>query len=146
MGIQRNVEELKTLIKEYLRSSHERLESSDILFKAGKFRDSISRSYYAFLDAADALLLTKDLRPKSHSGTIVLCNQHFIKEGLLDRKYSRWFKRIEKARLGADYERQKEFSEQDAQDALEEAKEFVKAIEELLPRLYQRGLFKISEE
>ena len=138
MAIERSVEELRRLIKEYLNSSHERLESADILFEAGKFRDSISRSYYAFLDAADALLLTKDLRPKSHAGTIRLCNQHFIKEGMLDRKYSRWFKRIEKARLEADYEREKQFSRQDARDALHEAKEFVNAIEELLPRLYAR--------
>ncbi|MFH0774130.1 MAG: HEPN domain-containing protein [bacterium] len=132
MEVGRSKEDLKSLIEGYMKSSYERLSSAELLLGAEKFRDSISRSYYAFLDAADALLLTKDLRPKSHSGTLRLFSQHFIKEDILDRKYSRWFKRIEKARLEADYERAKEFTQVEAKEALEEAKEFVETIEKLL--------------
>ncbi|MEK9149604.1 MAG: HEPN domain-containing protein [Candidatus Desantisbacteria bacterium] len=132
METRRSKEELKSLIEGYMKSSYERLSSAKLLLDAEKFRDSISRSYYAFLDAADALLLTKDLRPKSHSGTLRLFSQYFIKEGILDRKYSRWFKRIEKARLEADYERAKEFTQEETKEAFEEAKKFVETIEKLL--------------
>jgi len=49
---------LEKLIRDYLNSAKERIESAEQLLKIGNFRDSISRAYYAYLDAADALLLT----------------------------------------------------------------------------------------
>jgi len=132
MEIKRNPENLKKLTASYIRSSKERLNAANLLLKERLFRDSISRSYYAFLDAADALLLTKDLRPKSHAGTIRLCNIHFVHTGILDKKYGAWFKKIEKARLEAEYERWKEFTKDDAEEVLKEAEEFVKTVEKLL--------------
>ena len=80
METRRSKEELKSLIEGYMKSSYERLSSAKLLLDAEKFRDSISRSYYAFLDAADALLLTKDLRPKSHSGTLRLFSQYLLRK------------------------------------------------------------------
>lgn len=122
---------LNKLIIEYLESAKERLASSEQLIKIGNYRDAISRAYYAFLDAADAALLTKDVRSKSHAGSISQFGMHFIKTNLLDKKYNRWFRKIERARLEADYERQKKFTPEDAEEALREAKEFVAKIEDL---------------
>ncbi|MDI6735822.1 MAG: HEPN domain-containing protein [bacterium] len=138
MAITRSIEKLEILIYECMKDSKERLKAANLLLENGLYRDSISRSYYAFLDIAEALLLTKDLRPKSHAGTMTLCNNHFVTTGIIDKKYGKWFKRIEKARLEADYDHNKTFTQQDAQEALDEAIEFVKVIEELIPELLKK--------
>jgi uncharacterized protein (UPF0332 family) len=131
----RNEDEIKRLIAEYLKTARERLQSAKLLFEAGQWRDSVSRSYYVFLDAADALLLTKDLRPKSHAGTINLLGAHFIKTGIVDKKYAKWFNTIMQARLDADYERARKFSEKEAQSALNEVKGFLEMVESLWPEV-----------
>ena len=119
---------LGKLIEDYIASARERIESAEHLLKIENFRDSISRAYYAFLDAADAVLLTRNVRPKSHAGTISQFSLYFIKTNIFEQKFIRWFKRIERARLEADYERQKTFTKEDAGEALKEAKEFVDAV------------------
>ncbi len=43
----------------------------------------INRLYYACYHANKALLLTKDLIPKTHSGVISLLHKHFVNEGFL---------------------------------------------------------------
>ena len=44
----------------------EELSMAQILFDAGKYRGSITHSYYAMFDAAKALLLTHDFISKKH--------------------------------------------------------------------------------
>ncbi|MCM8779120.1 MAG: HEPN domain-containing protein [Candidatus Omnitrophica bacterium] len=115
-----------------LNSAKERLRSAEILLKAGQFRDSISRSYYALLDAVHGLLLTKNLIPKSHEGAVRLFGIHFVKPGLVDKKYGRYFHLLLEEREDADYEKRKVFSQQEAKEALEDAREFVGIAEKLL--------------
>jgi hypothetical protein len=119
----------------FLEGARQRLRSAEVLLREGLYRDSVSRAFYAFLDAADGALATKRIAPKSHSGTVDLFSMHFIKNELVDRKYGRWFKRIRKARLEADYSHERIFTEQEAAIALNQATEFVAAIEKLLPTL-----------
>ncbi len=121
--------------RSFLESARERLRSATLLLDGGLYRDSVSRAYYAFLDAADGALAVRRITPKSHAGTISLFGQHFIKAGLVDKKYSGWFRKIYKARLDADYERKRVFTEEEAREALEQATEFVETIEKLLPSL-----------
>jgi uncharacterized protein (UPF0332 family) len=121
--------------KDYLKAARERLKSAEVLLKAGSYGDSVSRSYYAFLDAATAALLTKNLIPRSHAGAITLFSLHFIKSGIMEKKYATWFKRIKKDREEADYKHKKKFSRKDAGEILKEAEEFVGIIRKLLPKL-----------
>jgi len=123
--------------KNFLESAKRRLHSATVLIEAGEYRDSVSRAYYAFLDAADGALAARRITPKSHAGTISLFGLHFIKAGLVDEKYSIWFKKIYKARLDADYKRDRVFTEEEAREALEQATEFVVMIEKLLPSLWE---------
>lgn len=44
-----------------VKKSEERIKSAKILSKEELFNDSISRAYYSFFDAANALLVTKGL-------------------------------------------------------------------------------------
>ncbi len=60
---------------------------------------------------------------------------HFIKTGIVKSKYGRWFNKVERDRLAADYEHTKEFTREEAEEALNEAKEFVSVIQNILMEL-----------
>ena len=122
--------ELKNMIKE----AKERLDSAEILLKAHQYSDSISRSYYAILDIARIALIIKKIYPKSHSGTLSKFSYAYIEKGFVDKKYNKIIRQIEKDRLDADYRFSKKFSESDAREKFEQAKEFVEDVEKVINR------------
>lgn len=120
------------LIDLHLTKAKERLESAEALLRIGNFEDSISRAYYAILDAATACLIQKDLVPHSHAGAIKLFSLHYIKPGIVEKKYQRQFARIEKARIEADYTHLREFSREETAAILAEAHDFFEMAQKLL--------------
>ena len=122
----------------YLQAAQDRLKEAKLLLEGGSYGGSVSRSYYAFLDAATAALLTKNTIPRSHAGVIDLFSLYFIKKGPIDTKFIRWFKRIKKDREDADYKHEKAFTQDDASETLQEAEEFVGVIKKLFPKLIER--------
>jgi uncharacterized protein (UPF0332 family)/predicted nucleotidyltransferase len=125
----------KAVVDGFMQSARQRLRAATVLLEADEPRAAISQAFYAFLDAADAALVARGIRTKSHAGTIDLFNQHFIKTGLVEAQYSEWFKRIRKDRLEADYERMRVFTEAEGRLALERATQFVDVVETLLSTL-----------
>lgn len=123
--------------QQFLDSAKERLEAAQMLLDAGHYRDSISRSYYAVLDAADAALIAKGFTPRSHEGSISLFGAHFVKKGLVEKEFGNFFNRIKKARNDADYNRDMKFTKEDTADWFERARDFVETIEKLLPTLLE---------
>lgn len=123
MNFKRN--NVKHLVGVHLSKAKERLESAEVLLNIGNFEDSVSRSYYAVLDAATACLIKKDIVPKSHAGAIRLFSLHYIKPGIVDKKYQRQFAAIEKARIEADYTHLRTFTKEEASEILKHAREFV---------------------
>lgn len=115
-----------------LRSGRERLRSAHLLLEAGQFRDTVSRAYYAALDVANALLLSKGLVARSHVAAAQLFGLHFIKPGTIERRYSRFFNRLLEAREEADYERRKDVTGEEARESVEMAEALVVAAESLL--------------
>lgn len=122
----------------FLESAGERLRAAEHAMTDGFYRLMVSWAFYAFLDAAGGALAAWRITPKSHAGTISLFGLHFIKPGLVDARYSDWFRRIRKQRLAADHERGRTFTREEAQEALQRAVEFVALIEKLLPTLISR--------
>ncbi|MBC8264066.1 MAG: nucleotidyltransferase domain-containing protein [Anaerolineales bacterium] len=123
------------VVQGLIESAYGRLRSARAVREIGEYGNAMSLVYYAFLDVADAALAARTIRTKSHAGTISLFGLHFTKTGLVDAKYSRWFKRAHKFRLEADYERKQDFTLEQVNEAIEQAAEFVGVIESLLPSL-----------
>jgi uncharacterized protein (UPF0332 family)/predicted nucleotidyltransferase len=121
----------------FIGSAHGRLRSAKALRGISEYGNAMSLVFYAFLDAADAALAARTIRTKSHAGTISLFGLHFIKPGLVDAKYSRWFRRARKFRQEADYERKQDFTPEQVNEAIDQAAEFVGVIETLLPSLLE---------
>jgi len=121
----------------FIESARGRLRSARAVQEVGEYGNAMSLVFYAFLDAADAALAARSIRTKSHAGTIDLFSLPFIKPGLVDARYSRWFKQARKFRLQADYERKRDFTPEQANEAIDQATEFVGVIENLLPSLLE---------
>jgi uncharacterized protein (UPF0332 family) len=120
------------LVKYRLNNSKEKLGSAKLLLENDKFKDSISRSYYAMYTAARALLATKHLDSSKHSGVISLFNQHFVKIGVVARDLGRILMKGKDLRQDGDYKDFVETSMKEAQDQYSDAKKFIDQIEDTL--------------
>ena len=120
------------LVKYRLQNSKEKLGSAKLLLENGKFKDSISRSYYAMYTAARALLATKHLDSSKHSGVISLFNQHFVKTGVVARDLGRILMKGKDLRQDGEYKDFVETSMKEAQDQYSDAKKFIDQIEDTL--------------
>ena len=93
----------KDLSRYRLEDSKDRLGSSEILFDNSKYKDSVSRSYYAMFSAAKALLATKGLDSAKHSGVISLFNQHFVRTIIVKKEMGRLLSEAQGVREKSDY-------------------------------------------
>ncbi len=115
----------RKMFSSLIKKAEERLESAEALYDIRNYSDAISRSYYSFFDTVSALLITKGLAAKTHSGVITLFSLHFIKNELIPNRFARLFRKAKEAREEADYEALKTFSREEAKQILDSAKEFV---------------------
>ncbi|MEW6556824.1 MAG: HEPN domain-containing protein [Elusimicrobiota bacterium] len=59
---------LKDHVNKRLNKAQKKFEVAEILFKKKQYDDAISRAYYAMYHSTMALLSTKNIVPKTHSG------------------------------------------------------------------------------
>jgi len=129
----------RNVLSEYrLKDSKQKLKAAGVLLEQGLFKDSISRSYYAMFSAARALLATKKLDSRKHSGIISLFNQHFVKTGLIARDCGRMLLAAREARERGDYEDFLEVSQEEATSQLAESTRFIAEVERALTMSSQR--------
>lgn len=115
-----------------LQGASERLESAEILHREGNYRDAVSRAYYAVFEAARAALLTKQILPKSHAGTLTKFQEQFIVPGLVSKETSRILKRLEKERIEADYSFTKKFTPKESSEIIALARGFLATVKQLI--------------
>ena len=125
----------KDLSRYRLEDSKDKLGSSEILFNNGKYKDSISRSYYAMFSAAKALLVMKDLDSAKHSGVISLFNQHFVKAGIVKKEMGRLLREAQGVRERSDYADFVIISKEEAQKQIQSAREFIREVETALKKI-----------
>lgn len=110
------------------------LESARILLAAGKYADSVSRSYYGAFHCARALLLSAGEEAQAHGGLTRLLHRDFVREGKLDADVARLFSRLQNFRQDADYSAEIVFTTNAAAEELEAAERFVQAARDVLSR------------
>lgn len=126
----------KDLSRYRLEDGKEKLDSSEILFNSGKYKDSVSRSYYAMFSAAKALLATKSLDSAKHSGIISLFNQHFVKTGRVKKEMGRLLSEAQGVREKSDYADFVIISKEEAQKQIQSAGEFIIEVERVLKKMW----------
>jgi uncharacterized protein (UPF0332 family) len=107
-----------------------------------RLSQSINRSYYAMFHAARALLALDKLDSRKHSGIISFFNQIYIKPGKIEREFFRMLADAFDIRNESDYNDFYIAVREDAQIQLENAKKFLKRIQEYIDTVINEGINK----
>jgi len=119
-------------ITEELARAEEASRASDLLFRNGLVRDAVSKLYYELLYHVRALLLTKELEPRSHEGALRLFSLHFVKPGIFEPQAAHIFSRLMKLREEADYDPSYVFAPSDYAQLSEEVRGLLARIKDYL--------------
>ena len=115
---------------ELLKRSYDKFKSAQVLFDNGLYEDSVSRSYYSMLFAARSLLAMKEIYPKTHGGIIKMLGLEFVTTGYLDEVAGRAIATAKEDREEADYGILTSITKEEAEETLNDAKDFIHKIEE----------------
>lgn len=115
---------METVLNAELKRGDESLRSAEVLSNEGLCLDAMSRCYYALLHYARAMLLSRNIVPKSHHGVFLMFNQQFVKTNEVTQEYGKMLARQQKLREEADYVTDSSFSSEDVAAALKDAGKF----------------------
>ena len=124
-----------TSIKLKLSKAKELLGDAKILFENGGYNSVISRLYYACYHATVALMLTKQLQPKTHKGLAVLLHKEFVSKGVFDPAHSAFFSKLMQERTLDDYGDFLIADKEDVTSFMQPAIEYVSYIEKFIEAL-----------
>lgn len=126
---------MDSLAQYRLNNAVDKLESAQLLLDAGKYKDSIGRSYYAIFSAVRAVLAKDKVDFSKHAGVISYFQREYVKTGLFDKKYSKYLQSAFQIRNSCDYDDFFIASKQDADEQYQRASEFYQAIKKYLEEL-----------
>jgi uncharacterized protein (UPF0332 family) len=90
---------------------------------------AINRMYYACFYAVNALLLSKGINARTHSGVKTMFGLHFVNSGIFSKEENDLYTNLFRLRQEGDYEDFTTFDESDALYYLEPAGIFIARIE-----------------
>ncbi|MBI4125705.1 MAG: HEPN domain-containing protein [Deltaproteobacteria bacterium] len=99
------------------------------LHQSGDYDFSVSRSYYAMFYVAEALLKMKGESCSKHAATLAAFYKHYVRSGLLSRKYHQMLNDAYELRNDADYLIPDAISKKDSEKTLSDCEEFLKVTE-----------------
>ena len=123
---------MKAEIIRLLEKAHDCLESAELNLDNGFFDTAVNRSYYGIFDAVTALLLSKEIAVKSHSGSIQQFALHFVKTGCFQSEMQESIIYCFQKRQTGDYDLYTDVSSEDAIECLSRARNFVSRAEQWL--------------
>ncbi|KZX14575.1 HEPN domain protein [Methanobrevibacter cuticularis] len=114
------------------KKSIETLESAESNFQNGYYDTSINRSYYAVFYSANALLVKKGIKAKTHKGIGRKFGLEFIINDKFDKGIGKLLSKLHEERLKVDYDFYFESSEEKAKKDLNRAKKFIEECKKFL--------------
>lgn len=134
-----DIEELFTY---RFRQAEETLDEAERMLESGfSVRSVVNRSYYAMFYALLALFIRLNIshRTSKHSGVIGIFDREFIRTGMIDSRFSKMLHRLFEQRQQADYKELVELPRTHGAAAVENAREFVMAIKQLIADNESKG-------
>ena len=123
---------MDNLIRYRLDNAKDKLESAEILLNAGKYKDSIGRSYYSIFSSVRAVLALDHVDFSKHAGVIAYFQKEYVKTQKFDTKFSKYLQNAFQIRNVCDYDDFYIASKQDAELQIEHAKEFLETVKKYL--------------
>lgn len=129
-------DELAALVQYRMEQADAALSDAGYLLDGERSPQSvINRAYYAMFYAALALLQKAGKIPSKHAGVIGLFDTEFVLKGIFPRELSRDFHKVFELRQVSDYRALQSPSREKAEDTVERATRFVRAVREYLHRV-----------
>ena len=125
---------MKEATGKLLKKATRALRVAERLGKSGDAEFAVGRAYYAMFYVAEALLNERGLHFRKHGGVHGAFAEHFVKTGLLDRKYHRWLLEAFSKRITGDYGIDADLTSEDASLLIRQAREFLEASEHILKK------------
>ncbi|HZK85356.1 MAG TPA: HEPN domain-containing protein [Desulfosporosinus sp.] len=119
-----------------LESAGERLVVAEDLFRLGHYRDCLSKAYYSVFQSARAVLATKELDSRKHSGVISMFNLYFVKTEIFPKEFRKIIASSQDLRLASDYDDFFLASKQEAEKSIADARKFINGVESFLKTHY----------
>ena len=123
------------LLRSYSTKAHGKLVVARELLNRSHLDDAVSRAYYAAFHAAQAALLTEGQRGESHRGVVTLFGLLLVKTGKFEKKWGKFLANLKDDRETGDYDALSYIDEQTARRAVQEAEEFVTAVDRYISKL-----------
>jgi uncharacterized protein (UPF0332 family) len=79
------------------------MNEASVLIENKFYATVINRLYYSCYHATKALLLTKNLIPKTHSGVVTMLHKHFVLPGEFDMQHAGFYSILLQKRMEEDY-------------------------------------------
>lgn len=121
--------EYQQLAAHRLQLAKQTLADAQLLLKADRLRSAVNRAYYAAFYAVRAVLATKHLDSRRHSGVLSLFDTHFVLNEEFSRDIGRKLHELFDARLTGDYRDLVELRSDQVNGLVEAAGEIVQAVE-----------------
>ena len=126
------------MYKKYIQNAEEKLEAAEYLLVGGFYNDAASRAYYSMFYSARALLSLKEIYPKAHKGVILKFGLEFVKKGFVEDVYGRALSHAKDRREVADYDIEKNISEEEAESIVADAERFLVRIKEAINEIRKK--------
>ena len=119
-------------LQDFIDKADKFLETARHTMQTGDSDSCVSRCYYAMFFTAEAVLLTKGLRASSHKGVIGLFGQHFVKTGVIEKRFGKALNDAWDLRLIGDYGVGVTITKEAAEGLFETAGSFVQTMKDFL--------------
>jgi uncharacterized protein (UPF0332 family) len=113
--------------------AREELATARTLRNSGLLRIAVTRAYYAMFHAMRAALYAIDVEPATHTGTLHLFHQHFVRTGLHAASLGQLAPNLQRDREAADYKSSFAITEARLDAYLAEVSALVDAVAVTLP-------------
>lgn len=104
----------------------------EILRQAGLWNNIANRMYYAAFHAVSALLISNGHIVGTHQGAVIMLHQHYIKTGVLEKKYGTLYSRLQTMREQSDYNCTYNATEEEITPLIPLTEKFIEKILEMI--------------
>ncbi|TET44684.1 MAG: HEPN domain-containing protein [Dehalococcoidia bacterium] len=125
-------EPLSKFVEASLKRADECLKGAKILLKEGQLHRAVSRAYYGVFHAAKAILHTRGIKAKTHSGARALFGEHIVKPGIMGKESADILRNLSNARQLSDYEVHAELDRDELERLITQPDKFLGAVKEIL--------------
>lgn len=124
-----NSEDREEYVKYRMESAIKTYDASLVLAQNEFWNSAVNRLYYAAFYAINALLVSNGIQTKSHTATKTQFSKHFIKTGIINKKYGLLFSQLFDWRQKGDYDNIFEYDKELVDPLFEPTLELIKTIE-----------------